>query len=211
MFSDFEKKFLSNRSKKGIYTDLEKFLKNNYKKGHRLLDVGAGTGIYSKLAKKIGYEVYAIDYNPEICKFKEIKILFCDLNTQKLPFLDNYFDVVIMTEVIEHLYNTGFILSEINRVLKEKGILYLTTPNLANLKNKLWFLFFSYFITHKKNPGLGDHINHITPLFLKYFLERTNFQKIRISYLNSFFPFTKIKLPNSEFFSDTVKLIAYKK
>ncbi|MEM4397968.1 MAG: hypothetical protein QW757_05090, partial [Candidatus Woesearchaeota archaeon] len=105
----------------------------------------------------------------------------------------------------------GFIFSEINRVLKPNGFFYLTTPNIANLKNKLWFLFFSYFLTHKKNPKIGEHITHITPLFLKYFLERFNFYKIEINYLNSFFPFTKIKLPKIEAFSDNVSVISKKK
>ena len=54
--------------------------------------------------------------------------IFADLN-DKLPLMDNSFDVVIMRDVIEHLLRPYDTLLEVKRVLKINGILKLTTPN----------------------------------------------------------------------------------
>ena len=48
--------------------------------------------------------------------------------TRGLPFKDKTFDVVLLPEVIEHIVEDGFVLSEIRRVLKDNGFLVLTVP-----------------------------------------------------------------------------------
>ncbi len=45
-----------------------------------------------------------------------------------------------MEEVIEHLYNSDLVISEIYRILKRNGILILSTPNLASWINRLVLL-----------------------------------------------------------------------
>jgi len=53
-----------------------------------------------------------------------------NIEKEKLPFNDNSFDMILCTEVLEHLIqDPSFMLSELNRVLKEGGLLVLTTPN----------------------------------------------------------------------------------
>jgi 2-polyprenyl-3-methyl-5-hydroxy-6-metoxy-1,4-benzoquinol methylase len=46
-----------------------------------------------------------------------------------LPFPDEYFDVVVSNHVIEHVSDQQLHLSEIARVLKPNGVVYLATPN----------------------------------------------------------------------------------
>ena len=52
-----------------------------------------------------------------------------DLDKDKLPFEENTFDLVICLAVIEHLENPFHTLSEMLRVLKPGGTIYITTPN----------------------------------------------------------------------------------
>lgn len=58
-----------------------------------------------------------------------------DFNTSKLPFADNQFDNAICEQVIEHLHNTTWFLSECNRILKPNGNFIISTENLGSLPN----------------------------------------------------------------------------
>lgn len=55
----------------------------------------------------------------------------------KLPFTNNSFDLIIIQDVIEHLPNTSDFYSEIKRILKSKGYLFLSTPNKLSIFNIL--------------------------------------------------------------------------
>jgi 2-polyprenyl-3-methyl-5-hydroxy-6-metoxy-1,4-benzoquinol methylase len=57
-----------------------------------------------------------------------------------LPFRNNYFDVIIAIEVIEHLYNPDHAVLEAKRLLRPGGFLILSTPNLAWWANRLALL-----------------------------------------------------------------------
>lgn len=55
----------------------------------------------------------------------------------QLPFSDHSFDLIIIQDVIEHLNETKFFINEVKRVLKPKGMIYLSTPNKYSLFNFL--------------------------------------------------------------------------
>lgn len=58
-----------------------------------------------------------------------------DFNTRRLYYDDGVFDVVVCEQVIEHLHNTTFFLSELRRILRPGGHLLLSTENLASWPN----------------------------------------------------------------------------
>jgi len=107
----------------------------------KILDLGCGDGVYSNRLKGLGFEVVASDMDPGRFKYHDsIRFEAVDLG-KPLPFTENSFDYVICLEVIEHLYNPDFVISEINRVLKSSGVLFLSTPNILNLGSRIRFLF----------------------------------------------------------------------
>jgi len=53
----------------------------------------------------------------------------------QLPFSDNSFDLIIIQDVIEHLTDVNEFYSEVKRVLKSKGTVYLSTPNKFSIFN----------------------------------------------------------------------------
>jgi|GEM_PF-1197798 len=111
--------------------------------GMKILDVGSGRGELAILLAKQGARVCGIDYSRDAVslartalkkqKFDIRKnVSFRLMNAKELKFKPEYFDLVVSTEVWEHLYEAEKIkfLSEAKRVLKPNGRIYIhTEPN----------------------------------------------------------------------------------
>lgn len=82
----------------------------------------------------VNEKIIAELFGDELGKIKYIQL---DVDKEPIPFPNEYFDVVLLFDVLEHLYDPSFALGEINRVIKPEGYLCLKTPNCANLKNRL--------------------------------------------------------------------------
>ncbi len=136
---------------------------HNFEKG-RVLDLGCGDGECAKKLKDLGFEVIASDVNYSKFKYKnEIEFQQCDI-TKEMPFPENYFDYVLLLEVIEHLRNPYTVIPKINHIIKRNGSLIISTPNILNLKSRLRFLFegaYEYF----REPPL-DQVQILRKLFL---------------------------------------------
>ena len=110
------------------------------------LDLGSGDGSLTQLiAKTVGArEYYCVDIDIKALKaasLKGCKIYNIDLDIEKLPFSDGFFDLVTAFNVIEHLRNPDNMLREVRRVLKKRGFFMLSTPNIASWYNRLLLLF----------------------------------------------------------------------
>ncbi len=92
-----------------------------------ILDLGCGSGIIACYFGKKNPRVYGADVVDERTLKDHYK--FCLLNKKRLPYKSNTFDLVIANYVFEHEKNKTSFLSEIKRVLKPKGICYLSTCN----------------------------------------------------------------------------------
>jgi len=61
-----------------------------------------------------------------------------DVSSKRLPFSwDRFFNIVDMSDVIEHLVNPDFAVEEVARVIKTDGYRVLSTPNLASWLNRV--------------------------------------------------------------------------
>lgn len=70
-----------------------------------------------------------------------LRALALDVSQEEIPFDDGSFDLVYCSEVMEHLLNPDFALTQIKRVLRPGGRLLITTPNLASWYNRIIMLF----------------------------------------------------------------------
>lgn len=69
-------------------------------------------------------------------KSAEVDVLRLNIENEPIPVLDNTFDIVLLCEVVEHMeVDPMFMISEINRVLKDNGTLIITTPNSTSTRS----------------------------------------------------------------------------
>lgn len=106
----------------------------------KVLDLGCGDGKTGKKLLDKGFDVEAYDMDVERFNFHEVIPFKEGSLNRSLPYPDNYFDYVILMEVIEHIYNPDSVISEINRILKNNGKLILSTPNILNVGSRFRFL-----------------------------------------------------------------------
>lgn len=152
------------------------------------LDIGSGDGeLIGLLRKNFRIESAACDYTDRIMKLPEQRVEIVDLNRDALPYIDGQFDLVTMTEVVEHIEEHRRIFREIFRVLKPGGLLIVTTPNLLNLKSRLRFLFFGFWnlfgplpLRESRNYDTGGHINPLTFFYLAHALQEAKFKSLTV-------------------------------
>jgi methionine biosynthesis protein MetW len=149
-------------------------------KGERVLDIGCwdGEGTLKYGVHKKFKEVYGVDITPQAvaqAQKKGIKAQVVDLNTEKLPFKDSFFDVVTLIAVLEHLFEPYNVLAEIKRVLKNKGTFILCVPNVASLSNRLRIISGRRPRTSYDVGWDGGHLLYFTPRDLTQLLNEFNF------------------------------------
>ena len=109
-----------------------------YRKTGRVLDIAAGAGRFLQHFADLGFDCYATEFNDDMCRYLEAKgftALPGGIRPQGAEA--GSFDVIIFTEIIEHINDPMPILANIARLLRPGGCLYLTTPNFASLERRM--------------------------------------------------------------------------
>lgn len=152
--------------------------------GGRLLDAPAGTGVISQKLKEAGFRVVAADINPHLFSAQGIPCEEADLN-KELPFGNETFDFILCSNGIEHLEAPYHFIRECYRLLKDRGKILITTPNVLNLKSRMANLLvgFNLFTGRPSNEvdaySGGDHI-HLTDYYeLRISLHRNGFRILK--------------------------------
>lgn len=92
----------------------------------RVIDLGCGTAPYKEDILTVADEYIGVDWGNSYHKTSKIDIQ-ADL-TKRLPFDDEYADTVVSFQVMEHLPDPSFFLSECYRILKPGGSFFITVP-----------------------------------------------------------------------------------
>lgn len=126
-----------------LKNDYHRNYKNVFKKtveiiprGARVLDVACGTGIFCRFLKKenpncditgIDFSDFIINKNKEKDNGSGIKYFQCDIR-KELPFKKK-FDVIVMSEIIEHFERPEMIVSQVIKLLKPGGLFFVNCPH----------------------------------------------------------------------------------
>lgn len=110
----------------------------------QLLDIGCGNGRYLHGMNQLGWITKGVEFNASavsVCKKSELDVHHGDLFSANLP--DNYFDVINLSHVIEHVPDPKALFLEVSRILKPQGLFVVKTPNSKALGRALfdtkWF------------------------------------------------------------------------
>jgi len=141
-----------------------------------ILDIGCNDGYFARIASNRSRKFYGIDYSStSIKKAKEycIKTSVIDLNkTTTLPW-NIKADCIIFADILEHLHDPKKVLSEIvDNHLKEKGIVIISLPNIANWLIRINLLLGKFDST---NSGIMDrtHLQFFTYKTASEFVKNT--------------------------------------
>jgi SAM-dependent methyltransferase len=168
--------------------------------GQRLLDVGAFPGHLTVAAHSLGYQVDGLTGRAESAPSLKmvadrlgrygIAMVLADVESEPFPFPDKSFDVVLATEIIEHLhFNPYRLLRESFRILKPGGRILITTPNISQLQNVIRLLrgqnihphIYGRFYETYSSILSGRHLREFTSFDLAYMLEGQNKEMYRFA------------------------------
>jgi ubiquinone/menaquinone biosynthesis C-methylase UbiE len=113
-----------------------KMLTSHIKKEMSVLEIGCGTGYFSKELQKTGATITSIDISPDLLEIakREIgssNVFFIIENAYAMKFQDESFDTIVGSSVLHHL-DVKQALKEFLRVVKKGGSIYFTEPNMMN-------------------------------------------------------------------------------
>ena len=96
--------------------------------GARILDIGCGIGTYVRKLREYADRVYGIDIDPKRVRQGTVPGLAVAVS-ERLPFRDASFDLVLLNEVIEHVQDDAATLAEACRVVRPGGHVVIYAPN----------------------------------------------------------------------------------
>jgi SAM-dependent methyltransferase len=111
-----------------------------YKGGKRLLEVGCAAGFLLDEARSLGWEVYGVDPSRWLLNFADKKFglkLICG-PLGNAEFAPNYFDVIILADVLEHFISPKEEIEKLRSILKPGGILYISTPDIDSFMSRVF-------------------------------------------------------------------------
>jgi 2-polyprenyl-3-methyl-5-hydroxy-6-metoxy-1,4-benzoquinol methylase len=154
----------------------------------RILDVGCRTGIMGQFfIKRYNCEVFGIDINDqalEIARKKGLKVNLVNVETQDLPYPQNFFDKVIFAEILEHLVNYRQVFRNIHHVLKKEGALILSTPNLNSLSNRMTVLLGNDILPIYRDHTVDRHVRLFSFGSVRKLLVAQGFKNVEAKYVN---------------------------
>jgi SAM-dependent methyltransferase len=105
----------------------------------KLLDVGTGRGEIILSAKERGWQVAGVEPSDGFAAYTE-RVTGVEIRRETVEncgFSDEEFDVVILSAVLEHLYNPDEVVAEISRITRRGGLFYFDVPNEQGLLFKV--------------------------------------------------------------------------
>lgn len=119
------------------------YIKKKYSpKNTKVAEFGCAQANMSLLLSEEGYDTYAIDIDNDFLEYSKLKYEFGNIswicsNIEDLSMQKNFFDVIILGEVVEHCAYPEEIVKKVSEFLKVDGVMIITTPNGSRIKTNM--------------------------------------------------------------------------
>jgi SAM-dependent methyltransferase len=158
----------------------------NLPKVARVLDAPCGAGALTVALAELGFTAIGADLDAGAAALLGPSFMQANLDAA-LPWPNEHFDAFFCTEGIEHLENHFSFLREIHRILKPRGFLILTTPNIAALRSRVRFFGSGFFGRDSRplNEAARHPLHHIglaTFPELRYALHVSGFRLMKVGH-----------------------------
>jgi 2-polyprenyl-6-hydroxyphenyl methylase/3-demethylubiquinone-9 3-methyltransferase len=119
----------------------------------KVADIGCGAGTQSRLWAELGCEVHGLDVNAPLLQLARERaeaagymIDFVVGSAVSLPWPDEYVDVCLAAELLEHVADWQGCLNEFSRIVRPGGVLFLSTTNvLCPIQQEFNLPFYSWY------------------------------------------------------------------
>lgn len=173
-----------NEYKKGLKKHTKKFIKilriiKKFKRTGKLLDVGGGYGLFSKLAKENSkFHVEIIEPNLETYFINKNNVKSHRIKLEN--FIQNTklrYDVIVLLDVLEHFDNPDKIIEGVKKLLKDNGLIVVSLPNYKSImaylsKSWAWWM-------------VEDHKYHFSPNSISMLMKKNKLKKKYLTTYNS--------------------------
>lgn len=165
-----------------------------FKKNGNFLDVGCAFGGFLERAKLAGFNPYGIEVSPYSAAYarkRGFPVVQGNFLEAVEEYKDNFFEVITLIEVIEHLPNPSKVFDQLSRILAPGGLLLVQTANFEGKQAILEAENYHYYL-----PG---HIFYYSESNLKDILKKRKFDRFKMYYGVDFPLIAKLKKSRGSF------------
>ncbi len=156
----------------------------------RHLDIGSGSGELVRLLKeRFDTQASCLDYTSELMTLPGQVVDVVDLNhAERLPYDDDSFDLITATEVIEHLEHFRKLFREAYRLLREGGLMVVSTPNVININSRFRNLCFGFPdlmgplpVHQRRKESCAGHISPVSVFYIVHAVNELSFKNVEVN------------------------------
>lgn len=130
------------------------------------IDIGCASGYVTQLLHRNGWKVLGIDIEPhlqtrDLNVDKKVKFQCLDFMTADISHLKERYDLVVVGDVVEHIFSTQEALARIKSLMKQDGRLIISVPNIVNIHTRI-SIFLGRFNYQERGPLDNTHVRFFT-------------------------------------------------
>lgn len=145
-----------------------------YRRTNRVLDIGCGAGSVLEAAKRAGWDGEGLEISvPAVEYVRSLGFKVFQGDLASAPYPDDYFDVVIASELLEHVTDPLSLLKQVARILRPGGVLWATTPNGRGVSSRMLGVSWTTVCP-------PEHLQLFSINGLRQLIEKAGFERIRM-------------------------------